>query len=643
MIANNSYTFPLYVRIPAHTELAAHMNQCNSEERGALEGAVYSLAKTEGEYIAEWDTQWGKHHLLDKDDRLIAALLERRKTFLKHETGCSDRIADLVVRYCPFEEQIAMSNGELSDLVQRAKNLSRLEELKIQLIGKYRGLNLGNPDYDTLQVRGWKAQETLFLTRPACMELRDQLRFTYFTSVVEELIHGNYDSETASMILDRLLERESLRPTSSNLQSHMRLMEIKNIALRQIHENCLSRGDESICKDIFLVPSNYHKQGKFKPLSPGEAIKEVYGYHCDRMLGIGMTAPTMMLNPEKLVMRLAAIRNLFKSAVALRGLKDHVKADLQTKRAFALLSASDFPGEVRNSIFSEMYNLYGNNQSIDSFGEKLLFNTDGHHTSDLEKIRAIENYMRSELFAWHQGQFDKQGSVQIWQNYCRRGFEYLVQDPHGGGKLKTAPKTLAHFYALLGIIKGSMDCSSGNTLVEFDDAQGKVANFLDMDDERSMPATHDFWHIRLWQMGLPQCAQPFDRAFLLLFSDPALTEKLKKQQSSPLLSERLYQVQTERLEKIIKLFNEELQKPEITLTPRELFFSIFGGREHFNWVKKGFNDDKTYGEEGVRISPIELFEFHLPEMGRGAWYTGDGEEMRKVGANMRALYYPELP
>ncbi len=643
MLINNSYTFPHFHK-PLHHELQAHVEQLNEGERNALEGTVYHLAKADGEHIPEWDTQWGKYHMLDRDDRLIAALLERRKAYLKSETHCSDRVADLVVRYCPFEEQIRMGNEELNDLVLRARNLTRLEELKDQLNRKYHEINLCGSDSEDIRTRGWRAQETFILTLPACMGEKQQQRLTYFTSVVEELIHGNYDSRTARMILDRLLERESLRPSSSNLQNHMRLMEIKKIAQRQINERSLNRADESICKDIFLVPSNHDRQGKFKPLSPSDATKEAYAYHCDRMLGIGMTAPTMVLNPENFVMRLAAIRTLFKSATALRSRNDTDQADLQAKRAFALLSASDFPHEVKNSIFSEMYVLCGSNQCINSLGEKLFFNTDGHHTSDVEKSRAIENYMHSEAFTHHQSQFDKQGSVQIWRNYCKRGFEYIVQDPHGGAKLKTAPKTLAHFYALLGIIKGSMDCSSGNTLVEYDDAKGEVSNFWDIDDERSMPPTHQFWNIRLWQMGLPQCAQPFDRAFLLLFSDPALLEKLKKQQSSPHLSGPAYKAQTERLEKIIKLFNEELLEPQITLTPRELFFSLFGGsREDFDRVKKGYNDDKTYGREGIRISPIELFEFHLPEMGRGAWYTGNDDEMRKVGANMRTLYYPELP
>ena len=133
-------------------------------------------------------------------------------------------------------------------------------------------------------------------------------------------------------------------------------------------------------------------------------------------------------------------------------------------------------------------------------------------------------------------------------------------------------------------------------------------------------------------MGLPQSAEPFDRATLLMFLDPCLKEKFIRQQNSVQISKEAYAAQLERLDKLRALFEQELKKEKITLTPRDLFFKIFGGEEEFWSTNKRFNDEE------IQISPIEIFEFHLSDKGKGHWYTSDEEEKRRIGENMRALY-----
>jgi hypothetical protein len=645
----SSFSIPSYFQRPLQEALPAEVQSLTVAERKALEGIVYKLAVADGVKIEKWDLEWGKNHLLDHPVRLTAALLELKRNSLKDQlqalTDCSSRVADIVVEHCPLIDRLNIEKAVIDDLAPRAQILGYMEKQKTQLNAKYPELKLCTEGSNDQRSKGWRARETYFLAFPDLIANEELQRFDYFASVVQELIDGDYDCRTATLILDRLLARESPRSTSSDFHDHVRLLELRKIAMKQIADGTISRGEESFCKDIFVVPSPYDKQGKFKPLHHHAAIKEVYAYECDRALGIGMTAPTISLRPGNFAKRIETIRRLFESAVLLKSQKLEFEAQQEKNRAFALLNAYDFPADVRNAIFGEMYGICGGNRQIDQLGEKLFFNKDGHTTTDRQKETAIKNYMDSEKFKEHLNKFGLQGSMQIWLSHCsKRAYEYIVKDTEGGAKLKTAPKALVHLYALLGMLKGSMDCASGNTLVEFDESSNRVANFWDMDDERSMPDYNEFWHIRLWQMGLPQCAEAFDKAFLLLFSDPALLARLKTLQSSPQICTAAYRAQCERLEKMLNLFQAELKKSTITLTPRELFFTLFpGSREDYERIKKGFNEDTRYFSEGVRISPIELFEFQLPEMGRNAWYTGDETEQRNIGANMRALYSPELP
>lgn len=656
MQITNPNHFPLYFEAPNHEELKEKAASLSPEERKTLEGNVYTLARQEGVPIAEWDSEWGKYHLFDSENRLTRAFLHCLKVTVQRQAQCPQEIVDLIVECSPLVNDIHWNQGKCTELAVRAECLSHLNDLKKQLSAKYPDLNLLSEN-STPRTRGWKAQETFLLTLPVFLSRKEEHRFDYFCSVIQELINGKYDTQSAELILDKFLERESRRPSAPHLESHIRLLDLKKIAESQINGTGLNRANESLYKDIFIVPHGEDKQAKFKPLHPCEATKEVYAYNCDRMLGIGMTAPTMLLKTKNLAANVETLRKLFHSATlcgnrtviidehttgCIPG-KDTTGAKWLREKAFSLFNSCSIPQGVRNSIYEQMFHLCGNSQEVDQLGELLFFGKPGFETTDKHRECAIHNYMQLQTFKDHLSKFSSTGSIQLWLNDCGRAYDYIVKDENGGAKLKTAPKTLAHFTALLGMLKASMDCSSGNNLIQFDNSKGEIINFWDMDDERSMCTRNEFWQIRLWQMGLPQCAQPFDRAFLLLFADPTLLEKLKQIQSFAHIPDAAYLAQIERLSKMIALFKVELDKDSVELTPRDLFFHLFGGREDFNLIKKRFNEDQSFGPEGIRISPIELFEFHLPEMGRGAWYTGDGHEQWVVGQNMRTLYAPELP
>ncbi len=632
---------PLYFKMPSVEELKIHMSHFDLHTLRLIESQLKRAALSEGVAIEDWDKEWGKYHFYDDTARLVKVMIEKKRADLSRYLE-SERTADLIFNQCPLSYENLFSQSLAPELILRGIAILRLEHLKKTWNSKYPRLRLCDDEEFDARSRAWKAREISFVVRPGSIGPRSLTLLSHFSSVVEQLVKEG-DENTAKTLLDSLLRRNPFHPTSEDLGNHSRLKSLKEITLLQIQSSALNTASESLWKSIKVIPSPEDRQAKFKPLSRSDAVREAYAADCDRILGFGLTSPTKFVAFPVLHPYLSEVKSEFEFANSVAKTDQPEMAKYHSQRAFDLLNDVSIPTISRHFIFGEMYRLYGNGSEVDLLGEKLFYNYDGYSTTDLEKATAIQNYLNSEVFDEHARTYKFEGSLQLWKNNCPRVFELIVKTPEGGTLLKSAPKIAAHLYALLGIIKGSKDCSVGNTLAVVDPATNTIVNFWDFDDERSMSNTRNFWELRMWQLGLPQCAQPFDRSTLLLFSDHALLKELKTQQRSKEISPEEYQAQFDRLNTIINIFQEESKKELITLTPRELFFTLFGGRDDFYRIKKEFNDNKSFGEEGIRISPIELFEFHLPEMGRGAWYTGNEDEMTLVGRNMRMLYFPDLP
>ena len=634
---NNS--FPLFSNAPSVDEMKAHMKNFDARSLEEIEAKVVQSAESEGVQIEGSDKEWGKCHLYDDTSRLVKVLVEKKKVELFIDLQ-SQRTADLIASHSRFALFETLFSPKMDpELVLRGRCINSLELVRNRWNAKFPKLRLcaGN-EFDG-RSRAWKAKEISFLVNPGRMSAQSFIQFfSHFLPVVELLIEEG-DEKSAEIALELLLRRESFHPMPQDFFDHSRLKAMEKI----LPFTSLQTASESLWRPVNVIPSSSDRQAKFKPLSKYDGIREAYAYQCDRIFGFGMTAPTKFLSVSNICPFLFEIKNQFIQAdTEIRGGQDEA-ASKHRQRAFELLNHPSFPAVARNAIFGEMYRLYGRNQDVEVLGEKLFYSCDGFSTTDAEKSIAIQVYLDSLGFKEHMRDFRQEGSLQLWKNDCSRAYDVIVKNQNGGALLKSAPKLLAHLYALLGIIKGSKDCSSGNTLAVVDKGTNSVVNFWDFDDERSMSASRNFWDLRMWQIGLPQNTKPFDRSTLLLFTDQNLVKKLKAQQTSQHISREAYQEQNNRLDRIIELFWRELEKDQITLTPQELFFYLFGGREDFTRIKEDFNNDKTFVQEGIRISPIELFEFHLPELGRGAWYTSDENEKSLVGRNMRDLYFPELP
>lgn len=631
---------PIFSQMYDLATLRAHVASFQRSDIQKLEGEIYRQAVKDGVLIESWDLEWGKNHLFEDTARLVKVLFERKKKELRELFNqiCSAETAELIVNHCPLVLENLLSHAADVELVQRADVIAQLDRLKYRLGVKCSGLFLN----DAARDHSWRAIEVHYLTLPLFMDEHDARQLRYLTSIIAELLDDTYDSNSVEIILDRLLNQEMFHPTSKDLSNHLQLKSLRQMTFNQLHNCSLQHATESLWKSIHIIPSQEDKQGKFKPLDIHSATNEVYGFQCDRIFGFGMTAPTALLSLKNIFQLVNKAQELLRLAHEKVKQGKLEKAQMFRQHAFNVFNDPHIPQKVRNSIFGETYFLYGNNQVINDLGQKLFCNRGGYSTSDLEKSIAIQNYLMSNAFKNHVYAFIVQGTIQPWIHECGRAYDLIVKDPSGGEKLKSAPKVLVHLYALLGMIKGSMDCSSGNTLIEYSSALGRVVNFWDFDDERSMPTTAHFRDFRLWQMGLPQCAQPFNKAILLMFSHPKLLKQLLKQQTSPQIPKAAYEKQLRRLEQIALIFQEELNQEKITLTPHNLFFKLFEGEQEYETIKSRFSENKMYDQEGIPVLPIELFEFHLPRIGCGAWYTHEEGEKALVEKNMRALYFPPM-
>lgn len=151
---------------------------------------------------------------------------------------------------------------------------------------------------------------------------------------------------------------------------------------------------------------------------------------------------------------------------------------------------------------------------------------------------------------------------------------------------------------------------------------------------------------RMCILGLPQCDKPFDRAALMILTHASFKPIMKAHHQSiidnkyPIKASAL-DAQMERLYILQDLAQKELDQKEITLTPRKVFFEIFGGEELFNIaIKKGYNPLIIFNNV---ISPYraEFKDLSQPDTMKGRPKDrpgSDSEESKNAFENMKVLY-----
>jgi hypothetical protein len=163
---------------------------------------------------------------------------------------------------------------------------------------------------------------------------------------------------------------------------------------------------------------------------------------------------------------------------------------------------------------------------------------------------------------------------------------------------------------LLQLILGSADANPGNTLFETKtlDKGDKTTRLYSIDHERIMPddnydvtkrmpimngpghceerAVEHVFPIRLWLAGLPQAELPFSRETLskmLTTLDPERLAGYHRQKK--LFSGAEVGAQLDRVQLIRTLFEKELNKDKITLSPKALFLTFVNNHPSYEFLK----------------------------------------------------------
>ncbi len=652
-----------------------------SEVRSDLNEKLKQQARATGIVIKDRDRDWGLHHiawgLAHLEDRseakdlllthLTSALCNPDKEQRQRElhrardtllASCSEETLALLFPQCPIlaplyrGERAVLTEPQIADLDFRAKTLEALRLLRNDFLVKYPALAEAFSSSEHPLCGLWKGCAYFLILHPTAY---DDGALTAFQNRARTLLEGiatlleepHADKEVL-LLLETHLRQQALYPNRELFADFLVLQDLKKRFLEQALTGNLTRFGGPCYKDIYTIafpPGREGVAGKYKPNPPATIKKEVLGYDYDSIAGFSMTAPST-ISAISLKSGLCLIKNHFLQVDTLLR-----NADKRREEGALLLEkscreqAEDLHNEAIRlcsllppSVLQQLYCFLQTILTIEgreAVGHDMWWDINGLLVADKYRARAIGIYLES--IAYHNfalsNPFERKdyigGSIQKWiQEPGRRAYDLLLEDPTAGEKFKSIPKAIVHLYCLLGIIKGSKDCSSGNSMILLS-PEGEFEKLLDYDDEQSMPTINHFSHVRMWQFGLPQAAMPFDCSTMLILSNPQLLTKIRGYNQftkSIDVSSGTFMALEQRMATIQRLFAEELTKREISLTPMELFFQVFGGKTEY-----------THWHSNRGCNPIHIFEFKLGNIGKNRYYsTSDNRPF--LNENFEDLY-----
>ena len=159
---------------------------------------------------------------------------------------------------------------------------------------------------------------------------------------------------------------------------------------------------------------------------------------------------------------------------------------------------------------------------------------------------------------------------------------------------------------LLHLILGSQDANPGNTLLTDDPNNSVILHSID--HERIMPEDNynvtkkiplgngtnpasekdikNVFPIRLWLAGLPQANVPFTKEIIEKSLDSLNPKRLLAyHRQKKLFSPAAVGAQLERILLIKNVFEEEIKKSQITLTPKQLFLKLINNHPTYIFLK----------------------------------------------------------
>lgn len=237
----------------------------------------------------------------------------------------------------------------------------------------------------------------------------------------------------------------------------------------------------------------------------------------------------------------------------------------------------------------------------------------------------------------------------------------LLQEEQGAEIIRSMDLGEVQTYLTFGLIRGRRDGHGNNTIIHSMD--GNALKLYDIDEEEDFlspnigldtdgnSANEGTQGSSMAALGFPQASLPYLRVLLKLFSWAGLKEKalrqlacLHRQNRESYLHVRGRALE-ERLDKILEICRFESQKDTPTLTPREVYFLIFGkdylyermrrlgytDYEFFQMSVNNHDDCKLSFQQTISCTfsrNLEKFNTPLPPMlsmesGKNERYPGD--------------------
>ncbi len=182
------------------------------------------------------------------------------------------------------------------------------------------------------------------------------------------------------------------------------------------------------------------------------------------------------------------------------------------------------PTEARGSVYGELFKIQAPKGPTSlNYGEQAFHNKDKRSSTDAERCRAMESskYFTTSrgLISDPQDRAEGLGSIQLWQQDVAEVTTLLCTQKDAAQRLRAAPKEWVDLYAITHLMKGHKDSHSGNTLL-----QNGTGKLIDCDEEHCLPASEDFRHQKMWELGLPASSKPISPLLLHVLRHPHLTE-----------------------------------------------------------------------------------------------------------------------
>ncbi len=155
-------------------------------------------------------------------------------------------------------------------------------------------------------------------------------------------------------------------------------------------------------------------------------------------------------------------------------------------------------------------------------------------------------------------------------------------------ELATLSQANLHIACLSGIFKGVGAHHIGNYLMVSKDK--RIIDVKEVDLEEIMPPYNrvdkPIVLCRLVLLGLPQATKPLDKALRMILTHPSFQILLERYHKTLSINPACLSAQKERLDIIQKLCRDSCP-----VTPRDIYFAIFGGRDIYLLAKeKGYPD-----------------------------------------------------